>query len=72
MTVPEILNELKSKKKLSRRRLYVYIRTLKIKPLGVRQIPQQYPADTPYRILLRLGLSAGRITVTPKVSTKRR
>lgn len=68
MTIQEILHDLKPRKKISRARLYVHIRRLKIKPIGVRQIPQHYPADTPHRILLKLGLVNGRVVVTPKVS----
>lgn len=72
MTIPQILSELRPVKKLSRGRLYVYIRSLKIKPLGSRQIPQQYPADTPHRILFKLGLANGKATVTPKLTKSRR
>ncbi len=71
MTINEILHDLKPRKKISRARLYVHIRRLKIKPLGVRQIPQQYPDDTPHRILLKLGLSNGRVSVTPKITCKK-
>ena len=69
MTIQEILRELKPKKKLSVPQLYVHIKRAGIKPLGgaVRQIPQQYPADTPQRILLRLGLTDGKISVTPAI-----
>jgi hypothetical protein len=72
MTVPEILQELKPKKPLSRAQLYVHLRRLKIKPIGARQIPAQYPQDTPHRILLRLGIVNGHLSVTPKLTKSRR
>jgi hypothetical protein len=56
MTVPQILTALRPVKRMSRQTLYNHIRKLKIKPLGVRQIPQHYPADTPTRIIIRLGV----------------
>ena len=39
-------------------RLYHFLNKLGIEPLGVRQRPQQYPADTAERILQHLGFSA--------------
>ena len=36
--------------------LYRYLNTLKIKPAGARQRPQQYPEDSGTRILNHLGL----------------
>lgn len=70
MTIPQILEAIRPKKKLSRARLYVHMRRLKIKPVGCRQIPVQYPDDTPHRLLLRFGLVNGRVSVTPKVTKK--
>lgn len=57
MTVEQIIHELKPVKPITRETLYVYIRRFKIKPLGIRQRPQHYPADTATRIILKLGLS---------------
>lgn len=68
MTIPQILKAIQPKKKLSRARLYVHMDRLNIKPVGCRQIPAQYPDDTPHRILLRLGLVNGKVTVTPKIT----
>lgn len=57
MTIAEILNEMKPVKPVSRARLYVYIDRFKIKPVSrVKQKPQHYPADTPQKILAKLGL----------------
>lgn len=56
MTVEKILTEVRPLKPMSRETLYVCLRRFKIKPLGVRQRPQQYPEDTPSRILAKLGL----------------
>jgi len=69
MTIEQIRKELKPVKPLSRERLYFYFRKFRIKPLsprGVRLKPQHYPADTPHRILFKLGLENGKIKVTPK------
>ena len=60
MTVNQILKELKPVKPLSRAQLYVHMRRCKIKPLGVRQRPQHYPADTATRLLFRFGLVESR------------
>lgn len=56
MTIREILHALDPVKPMTPNALYTHLRALKIKPIGVRQIPQQYPADTLNRILLRLGI----------------
>jgi hypothetical protein len=67
MTVEEIRRELKPVKPISRERLYFYFRKFKIKPLSgkIRLKPAQYPADTPLRIKLKLGLN-GIVTVKHK------
>ena len=74
MTIPEILKELLPKKRLSRPRLYFYLRRFNIKPLsrGIILRPQQYPTDTPQRILFKLGLVNGRLTLSPKFQPKPR
>jgi hypothetical protein len=59
MTINEILKELRPAKRMSRVTLYTYIRKLKIKPIGARQIPQRYPDNVPDKILQRLGLKNG-------------
>lgn len=69
MTIEEIRRELKPVKPISRERLYFYFRKFKIKPMsppGVRLKPQQYPADTPHRILFKLGLANGTVKVKSK------
>lgn len=75
MTIQEIRDELKPLKPLSRERLYFYFRKFKIRPLSrtVRLKPQQYPADTPHRLLLRFGLTTkGKVIVTPLSKKSRR
>ena len=57
MTINQILKELRPEKRMSRATLYGYIRKLKIKPIGARQIPQRYPDNVPDKILQRLGLT---------------
>lgn len=54
-TIQTILSELNRVKPCTRQNLYVYLGQLGIKPLGVRQRPQQYPADTASRVLAHLG-----------------
>ena len=72
MTVNQIITELKeAKKPISRETFYTYCRRWKIKPLGARQRPQLYPEDTALRIKLKLGIVGNRITVTPKLVTKK-
>lgn len=64
MTIPQIIRALRPKKKISIPQLYVHIKRAGIKPVGeVRQIPQQYPEDTPHRLLIRFGLV--KVTVAP-------
>jgi hypothetical protein len=73
MTIPQIriaLND--AGKPLSRPQLYVYIKRLGIEPLGARQIPQQYPKDTPKKILARLGLVPARTLKPVKLARSRR
>ena len=59
MTITEILESLRPAKPMTRVTLYCYMRKLKIKPLGARQIPQRYPDNVPDKILQRLGLKNG-------------
>ncbi|HWH79907.1 MAG TPA: hypothetical protein VNT76_21145, partial [Candidatus Binatus sp.] len=50
--------DLSPDKPMTQATLYGYLRRFKIKPLGaIRQCPQQYPDDTPARILKGLGLT---------------
>jgi hypothetical protein len=59
MTTAQILNELERAGKSVRvQRLYHYFRVCNIAPAGVRQRPQQYPADSAERILSHLGFPA--------------
>jgi len=61
MTIPQILTSLRPHRRISRKTLYVYLRTLKIKPAGrVRQRPQIYPLDTAARILRELGFTSNK------------
>jgi len=61
MTVTQILVSIAPYKEMSHATLYKHLRELRIKPVGaVRQIPQQYPEDTPTRVLKRLGITPKR------------
>ncbi len=57
MTIEKILEVLEPAKPMSRATLYTWLRKLRIKPLGARQHPQQYPDDTPEVIKRKLGLN---------------
>ena len=58
MTTAQIIAGLASAgKPVSQAQLYRYLDTLNIKPLGIRQRPQQYPADAADTILRALGLT---------------
>lgn len=57
MTINEIVGGVQPHKKCSRQAVHGYLRKLKIKPLGARQIPQIYPDDSLERILAYLGRS---------------
>ena len=56
MTFTEIQVAIAKYKPLTPATIYGHLRALKIKPLGVRQIPQNYPEDTADRVLIRLGI----------------
>ena len=58
MTIKQILQAVKPHKPMTRVTLYTWLRKLKIKPLGERQSPQNYPDDTPDRILTKLGFNS--------------
>jgi hypothetical protein len=55
MTIEQILKRIRPIKRMTRPTLYFHMKKLKIKPLGVRQVPQIYPDDVPERVLKRLG-----------------
>ena len=55
-TIAQILNEVRVAKTCSDIQLRRYITQLNIKPLGVRQRPQRYPADTTEKVLEHLGI----------------
>jgi hypothetical protein len=61
VTVTQIMVALQPYRPMSLPTLYKHIKALKIKPLGVRQSPQIYPADTAQRILARYGLAPRRL-----------
>jgi hypothetical protein len=63
-TIQTILAELNQVKPCTRQNLYVYLGKLGIKPLGVRQRPQNYPPDTAARVLSHLGFDGSRWMVS--------
>jgi hypothetical protein len=69
MTLLDIIAAVSKFKPVGRRQIIRYRDALKIMPLGVRQRPQQYPADAAERILQHLGLSAVPPTVKSRVTT---
>ena len=56
MTISEIQKAIKQQKKCTLRTVQRYLVQLSIKPVGIRQRPQNYPADTAERIKAHLGL----------------
>ena len=56
MTIKQILDRVGERKPITTKTFYRYLAACKIKPAGARQKPQQYPDDTPDRILAHLGL----------------
>ena len=54
----EIQTELaRAGKVVQEAQLYRYLRACEIRPMGVRQRPQNYPADSARRILAHLGIN---------------
>ena len=60
MTIDQILKHVRPLKRMSRPMIYLHLRNLNIKPLGIRQRPQRYPDNTPQRILKSLGFTPAR------------
>lgn len=56
MTIDQITNTVAASKPVSRRQVIRYLNDCRISPIGIRQRPQQYPADSADRILTHLGL----------------
>lgn len=57
MTITEILDSVSAEKPMSRPTLYRWLKVCRIRPVGRRQLPQQYPDTTPETILKKLGLN---------------
>ena len=72
-TIQTVLTEINQVKQCGRAQLYIYLRQFGIAPIGVKQRPQLYPADTANRILTHLGITAGIPTATmPNAKAARR
>jgi hypothetical protein len=56
-TTQEVFVQVAERKPMSYATLYKHLQALRIRPLGVRQSPQIYPANTANRILRRLGIA---------------
>lgn len=70
MTVSQIREALAPHKPVSTAQLCRYLEALKIEPIGARQKPQHYPADTPNQILKHFGF--GRIITLNELRAERR
>ena len=57
MTITQIHVEVSRARPVTLRQLWRWVKKLNIKPLGIRQRPQQYPADAADTILRALGLT---------------
>ena len=54
-TLKEVLGEVHKHRSFTKEGLYPHLHRLGIKPIGARQRPQLYPADTAKKILHHLG-----------------
>ena len=59
MTIDQIQEKLAPFKPASKRQVIRYLNACKVKPMGIRQRPQQYPANAVDKIMMRLGLVYG-------------
>jgi hypothetical protein len=59
MTFDQILEDVKRVRPCSRRTLYLFIKLARVRPMGPRQRPQNYPKDSARRILSKLGYDEG-------------
>lgn len=66
MKINEIMEAVSTVKPCSRAQVYRHIAALKIEPIGARQRPQQYPANSAQRILEHLGHAAPQKIITVK------
>ena len=66
-TIDGVLAEVRHQKTCSKVQLRRYLTALDIKPLGVRQRPQQYADDTAARILAHLGIVEQTLAAPVKV-----
>ena len=57
MTITQIHAEVSRARQVTLRQLWRWVKITGIKPLGIRQRPQQYPDDAADTILRALGLS---------------
>jgi hypothetical protein len=73
MTLEQIQSDVSRVKPVSKRTLFRYIHALKIQPLGRKQRPQQYPAATPQKIIIYLGLEqeAAAVPSLPQLRAQR-
>jgi len=66
----DILTEIQIERDCSERQLRRYLRLFNIKPLGIRQRPQRYPANTGLTILARLGSGTTQMPGEPIITVK--
>ena len=72
MTTKQTLQALRrAGKPIQKSRLYLLLADLSINPVGARQRPQIYPADTAERILVHLGFLTPAAAVVPQLPTMR-
>ena len=57
MTITQIHVEVSRARPVTLRQLWRWVKKLNIKPLGIRQRPQQYPEDSAELIITALGLT---------------
>ena len=57
MTIKQVLDEVRTVKACSESQLRRHFHALGIEPLGVRQVPQQWPAEAGAKVINYLGLN---------------
>ena len=70
MTIEEIKSSMEAVKPVDIRTVKRYLRSLNIKPLGIRQRPQNYPDNTPALILSALGFETALLPARPLTHPK--
>lgn len=72
MTLQDILEAVCKHKQVKRPTLYEYMRVCRIKPIGARQRPQNFPEDSAERIIKHLNGSTRIVSLKTLRDVRRR